>query len=180
MNWSYKPGFRAIKTTIVVLLCLVVSALLKRENTFYAAIAAVVCLQPTYEQTFQLGLNRAIGTIIGGLFGYLVIELCADIPYYHQYWHLLIVPAGVLLLIYICNIINKKAAVSICCIVFLSITANSSRDITHALSYVVNRVLDTSIGIVLAMFVNRFIVPRQKVGTKKETATKQPICEEKV
>lgn len=170
MNWSYKPGLRAVKTTIVVFLCLLIAFLFKRENAFYATIAAVVCLQPTYDETFRLGLNRVIGTVIGGAFGYLVLELCTKIPYYHEYWYMLIVPVGIVLLIYLCNVVNRKAAVAICCIVFLSITANSSRDITHALSYVLNRVLDTSIGIIIAMLVNRFVAPRKK-GNNEEQQT---------
>ncbi|WMJ22292.1 aromatic acid exporter family protein [Paludicola sp. MB14-C6] len=167
MNWSYKPGLRAVKTTIVVFLCLLIQIIFKRENAFYATIAAVVCLQSTYVETFKSGKNRLVGTVIGGFFGYIVIEFCMMIPYYHEYWIMLIVPAGIFLLIYICNVLDRKASVAICCIVFLSITANSSRDITNALTYVIDRVLDTSIGIILAMVVNRFIAPHKK-ETKKE------------
>ncbi len=159
MNLSYKIGFRTIKTTLVVFLCILVTFIFKRENAFYSSIAAVVCMQPTYEKTFKLGINRLIGTVIGGIFGYALLELSSFIPYYNDISHVLVVPLCLLLLIYFCNIIDKKAAVAICCIVFLSIVANSNRDITNALGYVIDRVIDTSIGIVLAMLINRFVAP---------------------
>lgn len=160
MNLKYKPGRRALKTAIAVFLCLVIAFIFKRENAFYAAIAAVVCMMPTYEETFQTGINRAIGTIIGGICGYGVLELGRFIPYFHDYSNMLIVPITLFGVIYICNIFKKQASVSICCIVFLSICANSSRDIDNALLYVINRVIDTSIGIIVAVLVNRFILPK--------------------
>jgi len=158
-----KIGFRNIKTALVVFLCLLIALVFKRENPFYSSIAAVVCMQQTYEQTFKLGINRVIGTFIGGVFGFMLLKLSDFIPYYHQYIRVVIIPLFIIALIYICNVINKKQAVSICCIVFLSIVANANRDVSDAFMYVLDRVIDTSIGIVLAMLVNRFIAPVRDV-----------------
>lgn len=36
---------------------------------FYSGIAAIICLQPEIKSTFRVGLNRTIGTLIGGFTG---------------------------------------------------------------------------------------------------------------
>ena len=65
MNWRYKPGLRMVKTGVAVLLCLVASILLHRENAFYSCIAAVICMQSTTEKSLPVGIHRFIGTLCG-------------------------------------------------------------------------------------------------------------------
>lgn len=162
LNFSYKPGMRLVKTALAVALCLIIELAIGRQNPFYACIAAVVCMLPSYRETFYTGLNRIIGTVIGGLFGYALIELGQYVPFYTEWARLLLIPAIMMAVIYILNVFGKPAAVSIGCIVFLSITANPARTYENALIFVIDRILDTCIGIVVAMLVNRFIVPHKK------------------
>lgn len=162
IDYKYKIGLRAIKTVVVVMACMIVAELLGRDDAFYSSIGAIVCLQPTYEETFTQGINRVIGTAIGGLFGYAILELCQFVPYYEQFAYLIVIPICVLILIYVCNVLKARAAVSICCIVFLGI-ALLPENTSDTLSYVTNRVIDTTVGIVLAMIANRFFVPKKQV-----------------
>jgi uncharacterized membrane protein YgaE (UPF0421/DUF939 family) len=62
-----------------------------------------------------------------------------------------------------------KKAVVICCVVFLVITLNHDEGY---ILYTFNRVLDTSIGIIIALFVNKYVkIPeklKSKIGDKEE------------
>ena len=168
---SYRLGYRAIKTAIVVFLCFLFSYLFHRENAFYAAVAAVVCLQQTYGKTYLAGLHRLIGTGVGGLSGFLLLELSGVIPDYAALWHVFLIPLFLLLPIYACNLIGRRDAVAISCIVFLSIAVNIDHTIRDAFPYVVNRMVDTGIGIVLAMLVNRFLFPYQTEDASTASAS---------
>ena len=158
LNTKYSPGFRAIKTSIAIFLCFLVGMLLGRESMFYACIASVICMQTTSDKTFTIGVNRFIGTVVGGVVGFFTLELLQWARPAVDWLYIVLLPLCVLLLIYICNVFNIKNSVGICCVVFLSITAHGDREIPDALIYVVNRVIDTTIGIVIAILVNRFIV----------------------
>ena len=54
-----KIGMRNIKTAISVFLCLVLFESVNRDNSFYACIAAIICMQQTVENTFSKEIGRA-------------------------------------------------------------------------------------------------------------------------
>ena len=74
INKDYRLGLRAIKTAIAVAICAFISMFFNHEDIFCACIASVICLEQTYEQTWDTGINRIIGTLIGGIVGYLALE----------------------------------------------------------------------------------------------------------
>ena len=78
----------------------------------------------------------------------------------------MILPLGVLLLITACNMLGIRESSSICCIVFLANTANF-KPIPEALPYVCNRVIDTTIGIIVAVLVNRWVKSFRKEQEKE-------------
>ena len=75
-----KIGMRNIKTAISVFLCITLFNLFKRDNAFYACIAAVICMKDTYENSLSIGINRLLGTFLGGLFGIITIYLLSFLP----------------------------------------------------------------------------------------------------
>lgn len=155
MNPEYKLGLRAIKTAISVFLCLVIAFIFHRTDTLFASIAAIICLKPTYHKTFSSGLERFVGTLIGGIVGYLLLLMVYRMPF-KDITPIAVAPFAILLVIYICNLIDLPASVEISCIVVLSVVMWPDGNISDSFMYVVNRVIDTSIGIVVAMVVNRF------------------------
>lgn len=161
LNSGYRIGLRAIKTAIAVSLCLLISLIFNRPDAFCSSIAAIVCMQQTYDETFNTGLNRFIGTIIGGIMSYLVIMVSLVLPYY-TWISIAIIPVALLIAIYFCNMINRPSSVSIACIVVLVIVARPIEGNQDALFYVIDRVLDTIIGVAIAMLVNRFFFPNKK------------------
>lgn len=160
MNQQYKLGLRAAKSAIAVFLCLLIAMIFKRSELLLASIAAIICMQPTYNETYKTGLYRLVGTSIGGFLGLIVLLITKLIPYKEcvGYVNLLLAPVCVLAVIYICNVIDHKNSIVIGCIVVLSvIVERSDSAYSNTFMYIINRVLDTSMGVVVAMVVNRFM-----------------------
>ncbi len=156
MDIHYRPGLRAVKSALAVFICLLVSIPLHRESPFFSCIASIVCMQPTWEKSLRTGFHRFYGTVLGGTAGYLSLVLFDLLPHYREGLYVVILPLGVLALITLCNVLGIKESSSICCIVFLANTANF-KPIPEALPYVCNRVIETTIGIVIAVLVNRYV-----------------------
>lgn len=156
MNTKYRLGLRAAKTSIAVLICVLLAVLLKRSDMFFASIATVICMRQTYDETYNAGIRRLIGTLIGGATGLIALLISQNIPYKTHITSALS-PILVLAVIYVCNVVNFKGSVEIGCIVMLSvIMLHSNIAYSNTFLYVIDRVLDTSMGIIVAMFVNKF------------------------
>mgnify|MGYP001531185130 CR=1 FL=1 len=59
-------GMRMVKTAAAVLICLLVSMAVDREDMrIYSSIAALLCVQPYAEDTKRMAIQRIVGTAIG-------------------------------------------------------------------------------------------------------------------
>ena len=75
-------GMRMVKTAAAVLICLLVSMVVDREDMrIYSSIAALLCVQPYAEDTKRMAIQRTVGTAIGSVFGIatLLLEMALDI-----------------------------------------------------------------------------------------------------
>lgn len=170
MDKHYRLGLRAFKSAISVLICLLIAIIFNRPQPLLASIAAIICMQPTYDKTYKTGLHRLVGTSIGGVIGLIVLLFVRFIPYkeYLQYINLILAPFCILVVIYICNVINHKSSVVIGCIVVLSVLVEwSDSAYSNTFMYVINRVVDTSIGIVVAIIVNKFFFKKRSKLNEK-------------
>ena len=148
-----KPGLRIIKTGLAVLIAMLISYFRPGEGLdFYSAIAAIICMQQSVHETFHKGLGRIIGTIFGGAMGLCFLLLFPEnsLP---DILRIIIIAILVTLIIWIMASVNKKDAVSIAGIVFLSVSINHAEDIVP-FNFALNRVIDTLIGVLVAFFVN--------------------------
>lgn len=68
-----KIGGRTVKTVLAVYLCLLIGIVRKSDTAFYAAIAAVLCVQRTSKDSIREAFNREVATVIGGIWGMLVL-----------------------------------------------------------------------------------------------------------
>lgn len=153
-----KIGMRNIKTAVSVFFCLIIFYTIDRENAFYACIASVICMQNTVDNTIKTGVSRLIGTAIGGFAG--MIVLIAGETYFTEEIYLILMPLGIVLLIEICVALGRSGSVSICCVVFLSILTTHRYEGDYVM-YAVNRIIDTSVGVIIALLVNRYLkLPR--------------------
>lgn len=147
-------GMRIVKTAIAVFLCFMVDYLRGAGVPFYSAIAAILCMQPDVKNSFRVALNRTCGTLIGGLYGMLVlIGLRTFLPGGHPVLQYLLIALALIPLIYITVLVNKTAATYITCVVFLSITVSHGLDLLPY-EFALNRIADTIIGILVSLGVN--------------------------
>ncbi len=167
MNFNYRLGMRAVKTAIAVFLCLLIGYLFKRDSMFYAAIAAVICMQPTYDKSKHVGIHRFIGTLIGGTVGFFSLQLLLVINKEVDWLFVIVNSIAILMIVYLCNVFNVKEATTIACIVLLNIVTHFDRDIHDAFNYVFFRMLDTTIGILLAVFINMINIPKKDKNVEK-------------
>lgn len=150
------PGMRVVKTVIAVYICFLIS-FIRNTSPFYSAIAAILCMQNNHENSFKTGKSRMIGTLIGGMYGFIAI---VGINYFNielfNYLHYLILSLFLIPIIYT-NVLCKSASSSyISCVVFLSITVSHGGDVSPLL-FALNRVIDTLIGIIVSLFINKII-----------------------
>lgn len=183
------PGMRNIKTAVSVFLCLVIyvvfpflssllsglegtfaettAFILKREDPMFACVAAVIVMQSTVADSVSIGKSRIYGTAMGAAAGLLFLWLSLCLPY--KWFNIILCTAGVIVLIYVCNILKLQNAASISVITFLVIMISIGHNAPFI--YAFNRLLDTGIGIVVSLLVNKFInVPRRRKPTIKNAA----------
>ena len=155
-----KVGGRTIKTVVAVFLCLVTGIIRKSDTAFYAAIAAVLCVQRTSKDGFREAFNREVATIIGGIWGMIVLLFeryfwCSPCEVLRcLFLSVLLIP-----IIIFSVLIKREKGTFLMCVVFLCITVTHGND-ESPLSFGIARILDTTIGIVIALIINRFSIRR--------------------
>lgn len=169
LNMHYRLKGRALKTGLAVFLTELLAVILGRSSSFYSSIAAVICLMKSHEETQKKGIERLIGTVVGGLTGWIFLEVFIRIPYYKELFYPFMAPFGVLLVIYLLNVMNRKTSCMIGCVVFLSIAVNFNRTLDQIPVYVFDRILDTALGIAMASFVTALPLWNPKPEKKEES-----------
>lgn len=163
MNFTFpKIGLRTIKTAIAVFLCL----LFFPNEPFFACLTVVFCVQDTVSNSINMAINRALGTVLGAVVGLLFLIICRfftyniDIYIIRKFLVYLTIAIGIIIVIYLCNLIKKTAAINIACIVFLAVTTVHA--FGNPIYYALNRIIETLFGIFVALLVNKFISPPKK------------------
>lgn len=152
-------GARNFKTALAVFLCIFLFDIINRPYPFYACIAAVICMKGSINDSLKIGKNRMIGSSIGGIIG-LILTFIVDIFKLPSY-HALITGIGIIAAIYLCNnVLKKSGSVTIACILVIAIMENLKGNISYL--YALNRIIDTFIGIIIAILVNKYIYNYEK------------------
>lgn len=156
-------GQRIIKSAIAVFIVYIIYYLRGFQGIpFYSAIGAIQCIQPYKKTSKKVMWNRMFGTLNGALFG--MITILIDMYYIqqaNQLQYFLLVSFMIIPLMYT-SVACKRAEVSyFCSVVFLSITINHIGDANPFL-FVLNRIVDTFIGIGVATLVNQAHLPKTR------------------
>lgn len=158
-------GLRIIKSAIAVEICFLISFLRDSHGiVFFSQLATLWCIQMYADGTKKNALQRIIGTVIGAVYGLVVLlaEGYFNItPENNSFLNSLLVSGMIVIVLYTTVVIKKKQASYFSCVVFLSIVVNHITD-TNPYLFVWNRFLDTIIGIVVGIGVNSFSLPRKK------------------
>lgn len=155
-----KVGMRMIKSSIAVFICFLIYMIRGKGMPFYSAIAAILCMQPYVSNSFTVAKNRTVGTIIGGVYGMIILMIEREfIPESSPTLQYLLISISIIPIIYSTLLINKKTASYISCVVFLSITVTHGADVVPY-AFAIDRIIDTLIGIAVSLVVNTAHVPR--------------------
>lgn len=160
-KFRFHIGMRNIKTAISATLCALVYLAISRNPTF-ACIGAVFGTGSDLGDSWLNGGNRLFGTIIGGFIGMLLFRLYV-VFYPTGDPSLLLMPflfVGVVVLIVACQFFRwpggiQPGGVILCIILF-------NTPVETYIAYSLNRMLDTGIGVVVALLVNHFL-PRERL-----------------
>lgn len=158
-------GLRNIKTAISVTICIIIFNIINRDNASFACIAAVFCMQDTVSNSINMGKNRILGTFLGGLIGIFLIYLSSIFPFLYTI-NSIMTGVGISLSIYILTILNEPESVAASCLVIIGIMISYDRQL-NPYSYAIDRTIDTALGILIAILVNKYIHPPKEKHTKK-------------
>ena len=150
---------RTVKTALFVLICMVLYHLAEafvhttNFDAFLACTAAVICMQDSVEKSLKSGRNRMAGTGIGALIG--MIFLYIDMHFDNDYLVIAMIALGVVVLIATCNLLQLNESIVIACVVFLIIALEQTANGPFLSS--VQRLLDTAVGVAVAVAINHFV-----------------------
>lgn len=147
-----KIGMRNIKTAAAAAVCALFYYFLDRSPAF-ACIGAIFGMGSDLAQSKQHGGNRLFGTMIGGFLGMLLFHIYIQFVPDGHYTLLLVAFTfvGVVALIWLCQIFwvggVQPGGVVLCIILF-------NTPVESYVPYALNRILDTGVGVVVALLVN--------------------------
>lgn len=171
-------GMRMVKTAVAVMIAYGVflpfgliydtesySGVLGQVGPVYACIACIVCIQSTLGQTLRSGLSRLIGVAIGGVLGVATLLLGPLLDN-----HLLVLPIlGVLCVagLWLCLLIRRPEACAMACIVpcVILISGVTGADRYY---YAAARILETVVGVCVAMLVNAVLPDHRDTPARPE------------
>lgn len=149
-----KIGMRNIKTATAAAFCALIYFFLDRSPAF-ACIGAIFGMGSDLETSKLHGGNRVFGTVIGGLLGIVMFRI-------YLIFHpdggrslllVLLTFIGVVLLILLCQVFwvggVQPGGVVLSILLF-------NTPVDSYVSYALNRILDTAIGVIVALVVNSF------------------------
>lgn len=140
-------GMRTLKTGLAVTLCCILTRFAV-DNMFYCATACVVTMQDTIKTSFKMGSQRVLGTLIGGIVGFLLVLISPADP--------ILCGIGIMIVIKCCETL-KLSSLVVSSVTFFSLYLGYID--SAPLVYSVQRVIDTSVGVIMGLIIN-YIVAR--------------------
>lgn len=155
-------GMRILKTGFAVFLCCLGGHLIG-TSPFFAAIAAVITMKTTYEDSVAIGRSRVLGTMIGGIAGMGLLYVFAFFGLTPANLGYDVVSVLILMgLIKILAEVYQTGTIIITAVVFLSLLYLEFGEMT-ILAYSSLRVFETLAGVLIALAVNRVFPYREEV-----------------
>ncbi len=148
------PLLQVLKTSVAAVASWLLSALLLGQSApIFAAIAALLVVQPSVNQSVAKGVERSIGVILGVLLAYVAGLVFGDAT-----WVVLSIIVVSLLLAWALRLTpGSSNQIPISAMLVLVLGSQSA-------GYAIDRVLETVIGAVVGLAVNAVIVPPVRVA----------------
>lgn len=146
---SRSPLLQVIKTSVAAIIAwLICTVTLSQPLPIFAAIAALLVVQPSINQSLAKGIERSVGVIFGVILAY-----AAGILFGHSSGIVLGVIVVSLLVAWILRLSPGSATqIPISAMLVIAIGTNTP-------GYAVNRVIETVIGAAVGLTINAIIVP---------------------
>lgn len=157
-------GLRNLKTGISVFICILISFLLQRETYVVSTITAVFTLREDHQNTLKYGKHR----IAGNTFGALASVICIAIFKYFGFTpivQVIAIPSVIMCMIALLVKFDYNEGTVGACATLLTILFMVPQ--TESYVYAFNRVIDSFIGMGVAILVNRFLPVFPKKDAKK-------------
>jgi uncharacterized membrane protein YgaE (UPF0421/DUF939 family) len=164
---KFKIGMRTFKTGLSVFFCILLSILLKRDTYVVAAITTVFTLREDLENTVKYGKHRIIGNVLGAIMSLAVITVF-DLLGRSEVVQLLFMPLIIMVMIAILAGLGYHEGTVGACATLLTIVFMIPAHQTYG--YAFDRVIDSFMGMGVALLVN-FAIPlrqRKAVSVSKE------------
>jgi uncharacterized membrane protein YgaE (UPF0421/DUF939 family) len=151
---------RTVKTALAIAVCMIVFAVAKyleiadNFDAFLALTAAVICMQDSVKGSIETGLNRLYGIVLGTLLGMGVLYV--DLITGNIILHVILVTAGTVVIIALCNLLDTNMAIVMGCVVFFMIALQTIHDMSPVVLGM-HRFLDTMAGVAIAIGINHLI-----------------------
>ena len=161
--FRFHVGMRNVKTAIAATLCALLYAFFDRNPTF-ACIGAIFGMGSDFKDSKKSGGNRLFGTIFGGLIGmalfYIYIHVYPEPTSNFRFLLFELLFVGVILLVLVCQFFLVPGAIQAGGVVLCIIMFNTPVD--QYISYPLNRIFDTAIGVIIGIIVN-MVISRERV-----------------
>ena len=160
-NNPFHIGMRNVKTALAATICACIYFLFDMNPTF-ACIGAIFGMGSDMGTSKLSGGNRFFGTLIGGLIGMALFRLYITFVPDGRYTPLLLVMLfiGVIMLVVTSTGFHWAGAIQPGGVVLCIILFNTP--VETYMEYCVNRIIDTGIGVLVALAVN-WLFPRERV-----------------
>lgn len=166
--FRFHVGMRNIKTALAATLCAILYAFFERNPTF-ACIGAIFGMGSDFKDSKRSGGNRLFGTIIGGVLGmilfYIYIQFYPEPTSNFRIMLFELLFIGIILLVLICQLFVIPGAIQPAGVVLCIILFNTPVD--QFITYPLNRIFDTAIGVIIGIFVN-ILISRERVARVKK------------
>ena len=152
-------GMRIIKTVIAVFLCGVL-AFLRNTSALYSMFAALFCVQNSAGKTIHSSIDRALGTLIGGVVGVLAVHIMDALNVLHiDLLRYLVMALLLIPVIEFCLAIKKPNFAGMACMVVMCLVVDPGDK--PAIDSI-ERLFETVVGVALACGVD-LLLPYQPV-----------------
>lgn len=167
-HFRFHVGMRNVKTAIAATLCAILYAFFDRNPTF-ACIGAIFGMGSDFKDSKRSGGNRLFGTIVGGVIGmalfFIYIQFYPEPTSHFRFMLFELLFVGIILLVLVCQLLVIPGAIQPAGVVLCIILFNTPVD--AYITYPINRILDTAIGVLIGIGVN-VLISRERVAKVKK------------
>lgn len=162
------PGMRILKTSLAVALCILIEYFRKAGGPSSTAIVALFCLQHDLKSTLESSVNRVVGTMVAGIFGYGFLLLAFQVFGLNKdsLAYTLLFLLGLIVIMQVLVLIRMPGGAGIAAMTFIIIAfAYRTNQERSSIAYTIEAVVNSLIGIFAALFVD-WLPPLNKLGKR--------------